>query len=192
MTRLTLFADASYCLKTKAGGWGAWFKTDGMQEGALIGGTFKTGMANSSEAEVAALANAMTRLCNEGVLGPVSELMIQSDCMRALQLIALLLPGVIRRRHEKGLPVHDGILTPTPTEKAALTRIGLIRGEADVLLVVRHVKGHSPGGGRSWVNRQCDAIARRHMEAERHRRNGVAKREKRDARKQRQKEKQAS
>lgn len=171
---LTLFADASYCSKSQAGGWGAWFKADGMKEGGLIGGTFKTPMTNSAEAELAALANAMTRLCNEGLLAPVSELMIQSDCMRALQLIALLLPGVVRRAHKNGLHVHDGIMTPSPTEKAALNRIGLIRGEANVLLVVRHVKGHSRGGGRSWVNRQCDAIARRHMEAERHRR-GVVK-----------------
>lgn len=175
MTRLTLFADASYCAKTKAGGWGAWFKTDGMKEGVLIGGTFKTAMTNSSEAELAALANALTRLCNDGRLVPVAELMVQSDSMRALQLIAHKLPGVIRRKHKDGLHVHDGVLTPSPTEVAALGRIGLIRGEAEMLLVVRHVKGHSPWGGRSWVNRQCDEIAKRHMEMERKRLGGPSK-----------------
>ena len=41
-----------------------------------------------------------------------------------------------------------------------------IRAPVRTDLLVRHVRGHKRGQQRQWVNRICDAEARRHMLAE--------------------------
>lgn len=50
-----------------------------------------------------------------------------------------------------------------PIDKEALAAIR--EAAQGRVLSMRHVKGHKEGDGRNWVNEQCDAEARRHMQA---------------------------
>ena len=56
-------------------------------------------------------------------------------------------------------------LAPSAMEAKALVAIRARVSDLDLL--VRHVRGHKRGQQRQWVNRMCDAEARRHMLAER-------------------------
>ena len=91
--------------------------------------------------------------------------MVQSDSLRSLQLISQTLPGVRIANHADAVAVTKAQLSPSAMEAKALIAI---KGRVDHLdLLVRHVRGHKRGQKRQWVNRMCDAEARRHMLAER-------------------------
>lgn len=167
---MTIFIDASHCHQTRAAGWGAWAKRDGWTKGRVFGGGYRSTMLNAAEAELTGIAEALTRLHADGALAEISHVVVQSDCLRALQLMAIRVSRVsVASAKENGSSVFlNRGMTPSPTETRALEVIGQIAERLPIF--VRHVKGHSSGKGRSWVNRQCDRIARQHMEAERSRR----------------------
>ena len=91
--------------------------------------------------------------------------MVQSDSLRSLQLIARVLPGVRIADHADAAAVTKAQLVPSAMEAKALVAIKARVEQLDLL--VRHVRGHKHGQQRQWVNRMCDAEARRHMQAER-------------------------
>lgn len=162
---LTLFADASHCPKTGACGWGAWARRDGWDKGEFLGAQFKTPMKNIAEAELCALANALYHLDSKNLLDGVTGIMLQSDNLRCLSIIASRVPNVVIRNHEEAAKVP--LLSPgailSKIELKAVPTFETIRLRLSYM-AVRHVKGHKAGEGRQWVNRQCDEIAGKHMQ----------------------------
>lgn len=161
---LTLFCDASHCSRTLAGGWGAWAKRDGWEFGRVFGGPLDARPVNSAEAELAAIAKALTCLAADGDLEPVKTIVLQSDSLAALSAVKALPLARWSRSDDK----RDSGATParvklSKRESASLAELSVAIGARSVFL--RHVKGHKSGTGRNWVNSQCDRVARKHMRA---------------------------
>lgn len=162
---MTIFADASFCPKTGAAGWGAWAIRDGWGKGRLMGGPFRRTIRNSTEAEICGLASAIHDLDRADALGEVEAFILQCDNVAA--------PGTIFHR----VPWARWAKSCDARDVAAHFRKSKLQGvEAEAVDAVknltlgravwlRHVKGHVSGTGRNWVNQQCDDEARRHMQA---------------------------
>ncbi len=162
---LTLFVDASFCHRTHAAGYGAWAKKAAFEKGLIFGGPLPRGISNAGEAELGGIALALRFLLEQQHLAGLDRLMVQSDSLRSLQLIARAVPRVRIAKHAEAAAVTKAQLTPSAMEAKALVAI---KARVDRLdLLVRHVRGHKRGQQRQWVNRVCDAEARRHMVAER-------------------------
>lgn len=164
---LTIFADASFHDETGAGGWGAWWKGEAMQFGQTQGGILKCQVASANVAESMALVNAMAAATKSGDLKSGMTVLLQSDCLCALQAFRHVFGAVdhpIRGGHRVELtgrlPKQLDDAGIFPVAQALVQRLAL-------KLMVRHVKGHSSGPGRSWVNRECDRLARAGMVARR-------------------------
>lgn len=182
MAGLTVFSDASHCPRTKAAGWGAWAKGDGWERGLTFGGPIKATVLNAAEAEMAAMANALVRLHNQGQMAGQQRVMLQSDCIRVLQLVLQAIPRAEPSNHKDGAPVTRQTILPSPTERRGIQIIVDVLQDCPTILL-RHVRGHRPGEGRQWVNRVCDDIAGRHMREERTIRGGIPAPRKRKKRK---------
>lgn len=159
----TIMADASFCSRSRVGGWAVWMIADGLPS-AIFSGPFKTAPRGSAEAETMAIVNGMHVAVREGYVERGSEVLLQSDCMVALGLIRQAIPSAVDRKHPAGAP------TPTVRKtkaargaKDALAHLVLVVTDLGLQISVRHVKGHKEGRGRQWVNRQCDIAARREM-----------------------------
>lgn len=154
---VTVFADASLDPATGAAGWGCWIKADGARS-VTRGGEFREKMRNIVQAEVCAIANALRIAQVMGVLS--GHVMIQSDSAVAL--------GCIRQRCgaadspvQGGVRVHPRRQKPHPYYSQAIDLIAeMLKG---VKVTVRHVRGHQQGVGRTWVNNECDRLAKRGM-----------------------------
>lgn len=159
---ITLFVDASHCSQTLAAGWGAWAIGDGWDHGRTFGGQISRRVTNSGEAEMAAVEHAVREMGGRGWLGGDDALMLQSDSHRALQLFLVQFPNAEIRNHANSAPFARTNLLPSKAEEIALMNLEqhLTRFK---WLFVRHVKGHSEGEGRNWVNRKCDEIAKQNM-----------------------------
>lgn len=166
--KMTLFVDASHCPTTKAGGLGAWCKKDGWDRGYAFGGTLERICRNSTEAELLAIAQAVEFLQNHGEFDHVTYLMIQSDCLHALHgIVKYGSFDVASLKNERDASVREGVQQASPKYQDLAVRIDAATRKAQ-LRVVRHVKGHQEGrSSRSWVNEQCDALAKQHMRAAR-------------------------
>lgn len=159
---LTLFCDASHCSRTLSAGWGAWAKREEWERGRIFGGPLTGKPANSTEAELAAIANALQQLAGSGDLVGIKALMIQSDSLAALAIVMSLPTAAWSRSDDR----RDSGAAPTKqrlsaSDKAALATIRDAAGGRPIFL--RHIKGHKSGTGRNWVNGQCDRVAKRHM-----------------------------
>ena len=169
MAMVTIIADASFCPASRAAGWAAWIKADGRHSTLISGAFTKIEPASSGEAEFFAVANALFKAVNDGFIGPCDRVMIQSDCVAVLEA---MLWGLDCResQHPNGCGLQRPQRRPRLTTGAgerALTAIGAIAAPLDLKLFVRHVRGHTSGGGRQWVNRACDRAARQAMEGAR-------------------------
>jgi ribonuclease HI len=168
---VTIFADASHDHRARVAGWGAWIKADG-RSSITCGAAMKGPVASATEAELCALANALTVARLRGVLCGRCVVMMQSDCLVALAILRSKIPNVEDRPAPGGLAV-DPIrrMKLTKVHLAAVDVVREIVTALEISIVTRHVRGHQPGGGRQWVNAAVDQIARRAM---RHRRGKVA------------------
>lgn len=168
---VTIFADASHDHNASVAGWGAWIKADG-RSSITCGSAMKGTVASATEAELCALANALTVARLRGALARGSVVMLQSDCLVALAIIRGKIPDVEDRPAAGGLAV-DPVkrMKLTKVHLAALEVVREIVSALEISIVTRHVRGHQPGGGRQWVNAAVDKIARQAM---RHRRRGKA------------------
>lgn len=155
----TIFSDASLCPHSGAAGWGVWIKSSiGTHE---AGGKFKSPPRSIDEAELYAIANAVYRANSIGWFK--STAMLQSDCMTALAIIKFAVPHVKERPHGAGMHIarrywRDEVPAYAKDAVAILTE--LVKGKT---LLIRHVKAHTRGSGRLWVNNRCDEIAKKHM-----------------------------
>ncbi len=140
---ISVFADASYDDATKTGGWGAWVKcARGKKEAS---GAFKVAVPSNLVAEMLAAANAIWLALKLAETG--DHLLVQSDCMAVIDLFNLAKP-------------HGGKQELQRRIKAV---VETWCKEAGVTFSFRHVKGHTSGATRHWVNNFCDENARRHM-----------------------------
>lgn len=124
--KVTVITDASFCQKTRAGGWAAWLTSD--KGRVRKAGCFHDLPQNSTQAELWAALNGIWLALEHGA----THVLIQSDCQGALLKIS------------RGIP-----------------ELSLFNG---LFIKTKHVKGHSATqDARSYVNRWCDAEAKKHM-----------------------------
>lgn len=168
---MTLFADASLCPETGAGGWGAWMKRDDWGRGMILGGQLACPLKSSTTAELCGIACGLWHARDRGYLIGIVHLMIQCDNLSALGLLRIPLPEA--KMAPSGDKTDTQWLAPvkkgaydrlTDTEKQALEVVKGALYNPLCAVSLRHVKGHGTGEtGRSWVNEQCDAEAYRQM-----------------------------
>ena len=164
MTRATVIADASLCGETKLAAWGAWIKVDG-KPSQVFSGQLRNRMGNSTDAEICALANALAKGVSTALIPPGTEVMLQSDSTQALGLLKKLVPNVTVRQHKDSAELAT-FRKPQLCGGVRAEAAGVITklvAEHSLALVLRHVRGHTPGSGRQWVNRLVDAEAKKIM-----------------------------
>lgn len=141
---ITLFCDASFCPKTKAGGFGGWVKFGFPPRTFRVGGVLDQ-CNNAEEAEICAVIYTLTHAQNSKWFNTDFNwegkvLVIQSDCQ-----------GAIRK------------LKPVMGKNLKHLKLKYIKW--------KWVKGHSGyGNKRSAVNEFCDKQAKKYMYEERKRR----------------------
>jgi len=174
---VTIFADASFCPKSGAAGWGAWAIRDGWDRGRFMGGALRRQIRNSTEAELCGLASAIQHLEAENMLSGVEAFILQCDNTAALGAVARL--PTAKWSHsssERDSREMQRRIVCAPVELQAVEQLREITLSRPIWL--RHVKGHAHGkphtSGRHWVNQQCDNEARRHMLARRQELAGAA------------------
>ena len=160
-----IFADASWCSQTRAGGWGVWLKTDLLDRAIVKGGPIKVDVPTPNVAELVAIANGLFVAKRLHLLRPLDVVMIQSDCAEALAWIRGRVPTTADNRAVNGLSIDvaHGKLKTRKRVAAPLQVIAEIAEEFSLRLQVRHVRGHQDGDGRQYVNRLCDQIAKAGM-----------------------------
>lgn len=157
---VTIFSDAARCQRGCAA-WGGWIKAND-HPSVLVGGEIEEIGIYSTEAEMRALANTLFVAQAKGFLKAGAAVMVQSDCVAVL--------AWIRKAHEPTMdrPAADGLAVGASRarkDSAGLTVFCDIAKRYGLLIITRHVKGHQEGDGRFWVNRQCDALAKKHLTA---------------------------
>jgi ribonuclease HI len=162
---LTLFADASFCPKTGAAGWGAWAKRDGWMNGRFYGGPMRRPFKTSNSAEICGIASALHEIHAAGSLEDVETVIIQCDNVVALGMI---LSHVERSRTASRKGARDvdiPLVRWAKCDELARKAISAIRRTTQGKTIwLRHIRGHGTDDTtRSWVNEQCDAEAKRHM-----------------------------
>jgi len=160
---VTIFADASHDDRARVAGWGAWIKADG-HISVTCGAAMKRPVGSVTEAELCALANALTVARLRGLLAMGCVVMLQSDSVSALAINRCKIADVGDRPVPGGLAVAAARrVKPTQLHVAAIAVISEIVAALKLSLVTRHVRGHRPGPGRQWVNGEVDRIARTAM-----------------------------
>lgn len=132
--RATVITDASFCPKTKAGGWACWITPD-VGTRVKLSGKFQNLPESATFAELWSAYNGLAVAYKMGA----RVILLQSDCMTV------------------------GTAISKPNGKHGF---GPFRDEhiPDAVVQFRHVKGHTNDpAARSYVNRWCDAEAKRHM-----------------------------
>jgi ribonuclease HI len=166
--KATIISDASWCHRSGAGGWAAWAKADGSDSVIWSGSFDKRAPATAGEAELFAIANALHQANASGMLEDGAQIMLQSDCLYALGCVLFTVKTAVESKHKDGA----ALIPPkkprfSDNVRSALAHIVEIVSERGFVLSLRHVRGHTEGGGRQWVNRQCDLAARKAMRAAR-------------------------
>lgn len=164
-TAVTVFSDASFCPKTKAAGWGAWAKRDGWENGRFYGGPLRREMPNCTIAELCGAASVFWFLGRQNTFVDVDWIMLQCDSIAALSAIHTLPSSIWSRGRDakKAASIARRKKPFTALEREALDAID--QAVSGRRLVLRHIKGHQNETSQHWVNNQCDAEARRHMQA---------------------------
>ncbi len=163
MRSATIFADASYDDRNRAAGWAAWIKADG-RASAMASGAFKAMPSTSSDAELLALANAMHSANRLGMIEDGAQILLQSDSVYALSIVLWAIPGSIERPHENSAEIVRCKKPKLKDDaKKAVEVIRAIVAARGLKIACRHVRGHTEGAGRQYVNRVVDAAARKSM-----------------------------
>lgn len=146
MTSATVITDASFCSETRAAGWAAYIRIDGVPEPVKAYAAFREPLINSAEAELLAAVNGLWLARQHGA----EHLLLQTDCLAVVHLIN-------RKYRGRRWKLHRVLV-------AAFADKGLDL----VAVTARHVKGHSGvKDARSYVNRWCDRHAKAAMRGHR-------------------------
>lgn len=133
-----------------------------------MGGEFAKLLTGINDAEILAIAFALADLRDGGLLEGVYSFMIQSDSLRALNVLKDRLPNarISKSTDNADSNLYNKVRKLTVDEQAALTDVATITFGRQVY--VRHVKAHrGDDTGRTWVNGQCDKDAKKYMQSAR-------------------------
>lgn len=137
--RATVICDASFCSRTKAGGWAAWIAYDGGTKGRHSG-KFRSRPSNSGTAELQAVLNGIWIAYQNGA----RDILVQTDCMAIVHAV-------------KGGSVYGKIFVAAKRDHFPLAAVR-----------AKHVRGHTDvADSRSWCNRWADKEAKKHMREQR-------------------------
>lgn len=143
---ITLFTDASYCMKTHVAAYAAWAKTDGRT--VRRAGVLKEPVPDSSVAEAQALVNGLCFALAALQPGADSKIIAQTDCLAAIAALT----GQFRRQKSVA---HFAPVTATYQTRIAATGI---------VVEFRHVTAHKGvSTPRNAVNTWCDKGCRKLM-----------------------------
>jgi ribonuclease HI len=152
---VTIFTDASFDHRTLAAGWSAWIKYRPEPEHTIrLAGQIKSAVLCNSAlgAEIAAIANALHVAAKRLKLTGDDRVVLQSDCMVAMDCINGKAKRALRNEFVKICKDHIA---------ETITAHGFA-------LDLRHVKAHRGNAdSRSAVNSWCDRSARSQMRAKR-------------------------
>lgn len=158
---VTMFADASVSSKTKCSGWGFWIIGDG-RDSMYAGGPLKGFSKNTSVAELEAIANGIS--CASAAqyfrVGDRS-ILIQCDNIEALGCLIAARSSIEHDAHEESAAVNKRKRRMCDRQKAAVDHILKIADQHRLSITVRHIRGHTDGSGRNWVNQLCDSLAKK-------------------------------
>lgn len=142
MTRATVITDASFCDRTKAAGWAAWIRLDGVPPIKRFG-AFLDRPDGIATAEIWAAINGICIAVRAGA----DEVLVQSDAMAVIDAV-------------QGKPHHHYPRLWRELFQPTLTRLDLRIPHVRA----KHVRGHTTTqDARSYVNRWCDQHAKREM-----------------------------
>lgn len=163
---ITLFCDVSYCPDSKATGYGAWYRREGMEKGAFFGEPIPVPCASSNDGEFWGVVMALRRVFKDNP--DATTVVLQCDNINALSWVREFHPNAVAvGEHHK---THGIPQASRSYPKSMKTAIAIMRAMSpDVRIWLKHVKGHDKKSktARSWVNKQCDALAREYMTAHR-------------------------
>lgn len=158
---VTLFADASISSESRKSGWGYWIKGDArrsLSAGGPLRGDFHP---NTSVSELEALANGLSHASAANYFRHTDQLiMLQSDNSEALGCILAARPGITENKHDDGARILSRRKPMIARQKSAVGQILQVVDQHNLTITIRHVRGHKHGGGRNWVNRLCDRLAK--------------------------------
>lgn len=148
MSRVTIISDASYCHQSKAAGCGFWIASD---RGKLGGShAFRLPVKDAQVAEVMGVYAALHKAAEQGLVQENDEVLIQMDCM-----------GALNRFNGHTAPREGQEMEYVDKMKLLIVRLS-------IQVEYRHVKAHSDALGARFTTIQlCDQRAK---EAMRHRR----------------------
>lgn len=141
MATATILADASFCPRTRAAGWGYWIASDRGKRGG--GGELRRMRVGetSKHAEMMALVNALKVARAAGLVLDGDEILFQTDCIEAITCFRA-------KRPKRITDVMDQLT-------------------ATLDVTYKHVKGHTSRvthtAARFGANRACDERARHYM-----------------------------
>ena len=147
---VTVFADASHCPETKAAGYGCFVKSSRIShdDRDYFSGPIKTKVEDNVCAEMMACVNGVFHAIKSGKLRSGDHVLLQCDCISALRILT------------------ENSQCNTKSKREAVIHLKMLMRIHNFTLGFRHVKGHSGiQDARSAVNRQCDKLAREHMQA---------------------------
>lgn len=143
---ITINTDASFCPFEKVGGYAYWIK--GPNLSIKNSGVFKIKLPNSQDAEIKAVANALSSILKLKSLPTADVLIINTDCYGSIEQI-------------KNQSTEISILINDKIEK-----IKQVTGAKT--LILRHVKAHVKIiDKKTYVNDWCDKEAKKHMKGAR-------------------------
>lgn len=143
---ITLFTDASHCMKTHIAAYAAWAKTDGRT--VRRAGVLKEPVPNSTVAEAQALVNGLWFALAALKPGPDLRIIAQTDCLAAIAALT----GQLRKQ--------KSMARFAPVTAAYQTRIAA----TGIVVEFRHVTAHKgTATPRNAVNSWCDTECRKLM-----------------------------
>lgn len=147
---ITIYTDASFCSDTKAAGGAFWARTDVSR--AQMSYPLEN-VRQSHEAEIMAATIAIEKIIRGETDIRIEEpsecrIVLVIDCMSVKHCFSF---NALSCSQESGLKERVRILMEELKEK-------------EITLIVNHVKAHTgKADSRSWVNKQCDYMARAEM-----------------------------
>ena len=141
---VTLVVDASYCHKTKSGGYGFWVVSN---RGSFPGsGVIKTKPENNVIAEMFAVCNALYDSIHLEKIQSNDEILIQTDCLAAIQAFRFDRTKLSKQ------------------EIDAIQYLDNISVKLNLKIRFRHVKGHTNNSEPRYIaNKLCDMRAKKEM-----------------------------
>lgn len=141
---ITLMVDGSFCPETGAGGFGYWIASERGKLGG--GGPIKNISDNPTDVEMKAICNALVIAMNLGFAVSGDKILVQTDSKQAIAAFE-----------------HNRI-PGSESERMSVSFLDKFRKENNLLVVYRHVKGHSDNpGARFAANNHCDERAKTAM-----------------------------